>query len=427
MDNNNIILAGYSIAWFLFLFIYRRNNGRFTLGYMLIALYFVLSLITIYVFNSEYAPLYYEPNVTVFPLIYLFVSMLITFIPVISLKENALQYICIPSEKANSRICMFFGFFSLLQIIVMFPQIVDGAIVMMSDSDAITDLYQEATETRMNDKQSGSGIVSLIGVISNLSQIIGPFLFYTYLIQKNRSKWILLLTVMPLLQALFDGIGQASRCLIASSVFNVALLFFFFKPYIETELVSKIRKYAFVVGGVVISLLLTITVARMETQNKTSSAFNIARYMGGATLVFDDYCLDAGGSRGGYKTIPLINRMLGQEKMTEQEQRDKFHNMKINNSRFCSYVGDYVLDYGPLSAFVILCFISLFFYVKLRHDKGLDYSQLIYLYMIFKFCASYYQATFTGIGGNIAIIFLLFGAFYYRRGLQNTTCIYRRK
>lgn len=424
----NIILISYSCLWFIFLLWYKSKNQRFTLGYFLIALYCILSLLTIYVFNSEFRPLYYEPDVQIFPLIYLFGIMFVTFLPIIQLHEDKLLYLRIPEEATNNYICSFFGMFSLFEIIIMLPEIREGMIIMMSsNADSITDLYVDMTHSRMEKVGGGSGLISIIGVISNLSLLIGPLIFYQYLLQKNRSCFVMFLTTLTLIQGFLTGIAEASRCKIAASVFVLTLLFFFFKPFLERKLVVKLKKISLIIGGVIVSLLLIITFARVASVNKVSSTFNIARYLGGSTLVFDNYCLDAGGDRGGYKTIPLVNSLLGEKEMNESESRFKFSYMKIDNSRFCTYVGDYVLDYGPILGAFVLIVISCLFLILLRHNHGLSYSQVIYVYMVTRFCSAYYQAAFTGIGGNIAILFFFILAFSFSNQILKSQIIYRKQ
>lgn len=424
IDDSNFYLLVYSLLWFSYLFIYKRINGRFTLGYVLIALYAILSVLTIIVFNSDYAIQYYENKVTLFPLLYLFGMISITSLPITTLRENKIKYITIPGEPYNTYFCVFFGFFSALAVLLMLPQLQEGFNILLLDSDTITDLYYEKTEERMAHRTLSSGF-SIIGVISNLSGLLGPLLFYTYLLQKRRNKYVLILVSITIIQGVFIGISTASRAKIVSSVFSVTLLYFFFKPYLEDN-IKKILKKVFLFGSVIIVLLLSvITIARMESNNKTMSTY-VVRYLGGGTLVFDNYCMSANGTREGYYTAPLFVRLLGKESLTEEERRVKFQHLKIDNSRFYTYVGDYVLDYGPYVAFVIFVLIAVFGGLGLRYNNGLSYGQIVILYMLFIFCSAYYQAALTGTGGNIAFLFELSLSFIYYSKRDGVVRIYRK-
>lgn len=422
-SDSNIYLLVYFLLWFSYLYIYKRINGRFTLGYIIIALYTVLSIFSIRAFNSDYAFQYYERDVTLLPLIYLFGMIFITSLPITTLKENKIKYITIPGEPYNTYLCGFFGLFSVLAVLQMLPQLQEGFNTLLLDSDAITDLYYESTEARMS-KRFSSGF-SIIGVISNLSGLLGPLLFYTYLLQKRRNKFVLILVSTTIVQGIFIGISTASRAKIISSIFSVTLLYFFFKPYLEDS-IKKTLKKVFLIGSVIIVLLLSvITLARVVTNNKTVSIY-VERYLGEGNLVFDNYCMSANGTRDGYYTAPLFLRLLGNKTLTETEKRMKFQHLGVDNSRFYTYVGDYVLDYGPYVAFVIFVLIAVFGGLGLRYNNGLSYGQVVLLYMLFKFCSAYYQAAFTGTGGNIEFLFELSLSFIYYSKRDGVVRIYRK-
>ena len=425
MFKNNLILLSYSFLWLIFLYFYKRKNERFTLGYVLIALYFVLSLLSIIAFNSEYSTDYFGNKLTLFPLLYLFLMMFITFVPLTTLKEQKLLYISIPSKNFCKYLCIFFGLFSLLEILGELSDIQNGFSLLLSNSDDIADLYFDSTERRMS-KRSFSGVFSIVGVISNLGSLIGPLIFYIYLLHNNRNKIVIFLASMTILQGFLHGVAVASRALIALRLFTVLLLFFFFMPFMERKLKKKIKRIFFLGAIISISLLTIITVARVNYSKQTSSYFNVTRYLGEGPIIFDNYCMDAHGTREGYHTATLFVYLLGKPILSESEKRFKFRDMTIDNSRFYTYVGDYVLDYGPETAFIIFIILSLLAFRSLRHKDGLCFSQVIIVYMVFRFCSSFHQASYTGIGGNIAFVFELMLAFFFLSPSVPEVKIYRK-
>lgn len=425
--NDNLILIAYSCTWFIFLYIYKYFYGRFTLGYVLISLYAFLSLISIETYNSEYAYLYFENNLTSFPLVYLFIMMFIMFIPIITLKEKNIQYLCVPEIKICTFLCVFMGFFSLLRIIELLPSIRVGFnMLMASDYDSLVEIYENSSVEHMTKRQM-SGTFNIIGIIANLANSIGPLLFYTYMIQSNRKAWVVFFLLMNLLLGVLSGVATVSRAKIIINLFTLFLLFFFFKPFLDISIKKKIVKLFIVFGSLVLFVISLITIARVESKNKTSVTFNVSRYLGESTIIFDQFCLDANGTREGYQTIPFFKKMLGYPIYTEEELRFKYNHMKIDNSRFYSYVGDYVLDYGPTIALILFVFLSFSSKLFLKHDNGLTYGQVIVVYMIFRFCSAYYQAPFTGIGGNIAFLFEILLVILFQSKIISTTKIYRKE
>ncbi len=424
--SNNDILFFNILMWISFLVFYKNKNGRFTLGYVIILLYVGVSFASAYAFNSEYAPLDFKKDLSIFSFLFLFLMIFISLIPIISLKEKKIKYLCIPESKWNDYFCLIMGIFSLLAILQSFSSVMDGLSILFSGSDSLVDLYQDSKEERMS-RENFSGSINIIGIFSNIARQIGPLLLYGYLLQKKRKTIVLFALACICIQGVVSGIATANRATITSSLFPIVMLYFFFKPFIDKPLLLKIKKVFFVFFGLVVLIMAVITLARFgSTSSRYSLDYSIAKYIGEGPIVFDNYCVTSNMTREGYFVSPLLNVLAGKKSLSENEKRFKFGKMEVVNSRFYTFVGDYVLDYGVIVSFFIFIFVSLFAFFYLKHKDGLTYDQLIILYIIFRFCSSFYQASFTNISGNLSLLFLLFysAIFYYR--IVGTVKIYKK-
>lgn len=413
LDVNNLILIGYSASWFLLL----RNNskkGRFTLSYSIIALYAILSVITIYVFNSEYASIYYENDITLFPLVYLFAMILLSLLPLITVREKRIKSISIPSNKYLSAFTWFFIISAIYGIIQILPDVQSGLFVMLSDSDTITELYETSTELR-KERMNTSATFSFLGIFSSQARAFIPFLLFINLVNPYRKKIQTLMLLIALLQAPLSGIAHASRLELISSVLMIVLLFFFFRPFLATPVKKIMIKIGFVMGVVIATFFIIITVARVSTAGKTSTIFNFARYLGGSTLVFDQYCLNANGTREGHIVAPLVLKVIGEKTLTENEIRDKYSMMRIDNSRFSTFVGDIVLDCGPYLAAILIILFSVFCSSYLKNDGHLSFGQVIMVYLVLRFVSGFYQYQYTFTAGNITFVLMLLFAFCFNK------------
>ena len=61
-----ICLVIYSVLWIITICKYKRIQGRWTLGYMILLLYTFMSLVSIHCYSSPYASLKFEPDLTIF-------------------------------------------------------------------------------------------------------------------------------------------------------------------------------------------------------------------------------------------------------------------------------------------------------------------------------------------------------------------------
>lgn len=132
------------------------------------------------------------------------------------------------------------------------------------------------------------------------------------------------------------------------------------------------------------------------------------RYFAEGPLVFNNYCLDANGTRDGEYTFAFQHILDRGSQPNEAELREKYSNLKINSSRFYTFVGDFVLDYGPIPAFIIIVAIFFIVYNKtIIHRKTMLFPQMILLYILIQYCCGFYQYQYSMKMGNAYLVALI--------------------
>ena len=112
---------------------------------------------------------------------------------------------------------------------------------------------------------------------------------------------------------------------------------------------------------IVISLpIVAILVSRFD--NLVGSIGGFSRwYVGQGSLYFNNFALDAGGTRNGDRTFNLVKRIIDSDTPKNYvERREKYHNLNVDDDIFTTFVGDFVIDFGPYLAVVMFFLCSIF-------------------------------------------------------------------
>jgi hypothetical protein len=173
------------------------------------------------------------------------------------------------------------------------------------------------------------------------------------------------------------------------------------------------------IGFLVISLtpIVLLTNSRFGDSLDGAGA-SVYFYVGQQNLFFNNYAFDNGGIRYGDRTFPLFKRMVGIENVPNNfwERRVKYPNLKINDEFFINFVGDFVLDFGPIIASII--FLIVFFSIgKLVEVKGSNilFHQLILIHFTLTLCVQggIKLYPFSDVGGNLQLIFYVLMYFLF--------------
>lgn len=91
--------------------------------------------------------------------------------------------------------------------------------------------------------------------------------------------------------------------------------------------------------------------------------------------------------------------------------------MKINESQFITFIGDFLLDFGGVWGSLIMLLIIAIISRILNRKKSIGVEHLVIVYFLVVILNGFYLYQFPDFGGNLQFIFLffLYGFFKYTK------------
>ncbi len=394
------------LLWTLAYYYVKKKYGSKSIGTVLILLYTLISWCIPILYFSSSATDYFSSQLTLIPFIYLYVVLLMAIRPLYNYSPRYISKILLLKRKYLNLICFFFSIFTISSLIQIIPSFKEGLVGLILDSSSASNIYATSTYDRMN--QSNNAGYNVFAIFSNIAIAIIPLLFYTYLLQDKKNKIILILLTLSLLIPPLNGIAKASRLNIISSFFIFILLGIFFYPYLQLSIKVKLKKGLLFFSIFFIAMFIIITIGRSSGSNSSSMGYGFLRYFAEGPIVFDNYCMDAGGTRDGEYTFAFQHVLDRKSQPNEKELRNRYRHLKVDSSRFYTFVGDFVLDYGPIKALLVMGIIFLLVYNKsIIKKRTLKFSQIILLFILLQYCCGFYQYRFSMKSGNLTLFILL--------------------
>lgn len=416
--SDNILASGFLVIWILTFLWYHYKNRIFDGGSVVIAFYIVyavFSIITIndYIFANEFLPL------TVFPYIYLYVMMMIALAPAIYHHIYPPKNIANPNTRLLTLAGLLIVFCAFMQIPDIISNFQTGIVKLFLDSDAGKDAYEEHIRDA---GESGGAISNLSSVIYNSLFDISIFIFFYFLTLKKKN----ILLILALAASIFIGtlipIMSGLRGGVIISIQTIICGYMLFRRFLSKR-INRIANITGITAIIILSLpIIAISVSRFSQRNYGVMGA-ISWYVGQGSLYFNNYGLDAGGIRYGDRTLNLFKRVIDPENTPKNfvERRDKYPSLDIDDYYYTTFVGDFSLDFGPITAFVIFILFFLWLLLNIRNkDEEIQLHQLLLLY--FCLCVSiqggmslfYYSDT-----SNLRIItcFMLYAYLRYHEAL----------
>lgn len=407
IDSNNFILILYFLAWIATFILYQRKKRQIDAGSILILSLVFYSLLSIFLYNNDNFGFSYR-DIKLFPFVYLYSMLLISFSPILKYNTKKIQHIQHPTELLlNALIALFI--ISTIANIPMFIESIQSTILMVSDSSYGLERYNDMAYNASNIGKGGISNFSM--VISNLLVNIGIFLTFYYMSRKDKKKYVLILLFVCSFIGIIHSMGSGERGAAFRLVATFLITYFMFKSFLSDE-INRLIKILSIIFGLIITIpFLALSFSRFG-ESDMGLAASFLTYLGQQNLNFNTYGLDNNGIRYGDRTFPLFKLLLGFDNVPQNfmERRAKYPYLFINDEVFVSYVGDFTLDFGPIIAFFI--FIIFNHYVlqrtKVIHNS-IKFHQLILLHLVACICIqgglSLYS--FADIGGNLCLVVTL--------------------
>lgn len=411
-----LYLIIYLLLLLFSLFVYLKKKKQVDGGAALIALYLVYAFFSILLYADKNQGLLYDFNsfkITLLPLLFLFLCLMISFAPVFSFDSSKYIGIKAPNVQYLDIISWVIIFSYVFQIRFIATHLISGISSILLDSDGGADLYNIMAE---NAKSGGIGISNIFAIIGNLFYDFGVFLLFYYLTREKKNKAI----IIGLSIAMFIGIlmylaaGQRGGMIKRSLL--VVGTFLLFRRFINAQTRKKIIRIGAVMAAFFALLFMAISVSRFSSrEGGVESSFK--RYAGQSVLYFDQYAFDNNGIRYGDRVAPVFKRLLLFDNVPRNyvERREKYPNLNINDEVFVTFVGDFCFDFGPVAAFFILLFFSLLC-IKTTQFNGSQYPfyKLIIVQFALSVCIQGGALFSLSDLGNLEIILYFFLYVFFR-------------
>ena len=409
---DNILTTGYLVTWIVTLVWYQRKSHKLDGGTAVMAtyiMYAVFSLLTLndYMFSDLYLPL------KVFPYIYLYCMLMIALSPTIYIHLKPVREI----EPPHTSILAITSIIIIISSILLVPDIIanfgTGLVKLFTDTDAGKDAYMEQAKEA---EDTGSGISNIPAIIYNALSDIAIFLFFYFITLKKKNTWLILGLLFSILVGILEPIMHGQRGGVIAAVLTAIVGYAMFQQFISKKINRAIRLFGLSCIIAIAIPVAAITVSRFSNMGGGIAGF-LNWYVGQGNLYFNNFALDAGGTRNGDRTLNLVKRMIDPETPKNYtERRDKYHNLNIDDDIFSTFVGDIVIDFGPVTTvFIFVFFNALVIYLIRPRDGTLKLHQVLLLYFTLCICMQGGMTLFSfSDGGNLRIITLLLLYAYLR-------------
>ena len=400
---NNILASGFLVIWILTLLWYQFLKNRWDGGSAIIVTYIIYGIFSLLTLNNPLFSMAFKP-LKIFPYIYLYIMMIIALSPLIIHHYQDTSII----ENPHTRVLDFISILLIICTILLLPGIFSdangGLLSIFTNAAAGKEAYLEQIE-KVED--SGSTIHNLPAIFFNAFIDIGIFVFFYYLTLKKKNIFIITGLSLTIVVNIIIPISLGQRGGVVIGMFTILGGYMLFKQYLSNKIKQLIRNIG-IIAIILVSLpLILSTVSRFGDESASVGGF-VNWYVGQGSLYFNNFGLDPGGCRHGDRTLNLFKRLIDPNTPKNfVERRDKYHNLNIDDNFFTTFVGDFTIDYGPITA----AFIFIIFYflvIRLTKERGdtIKLYQLLLLY--FTLCISLQGGmtlfSYSDIGGNLRLL-----------------------
>lgn len=431
---NTILLFFNAFLWVLTFALYQYKRRTFGAGSAILLLYTSIAIMGIHLFLYHPDRKHMFTDLTLFPYLYLYCMILLVAYPIFKIDRNNKIQIIPPSHFFFNSVCIVLVLLSLYRVNEVFSNTRDGLIMLFLDADAGLEAYNRGAARFMSDTSSGdiSAGVDYIAVLSNTAKSIIPLFWMYYLTLEKKNKLLLCTLSLTALLAPLNAIASGSRYTIGVFMLEMIVLFIFLRKTFSQKSFLRIKKIMYIIMFSLLLPFMAVTLSRSGS-DYNNMILGVERYTAESFIRFNNYGLDAGGVRYGDRTIPLLKVLSGMDTAKNYAERlEKYSKMKINESVFYTFVGDFTLDYGPILTILIFLCVTYFYLRVLRvYDGNLYFYQFILLFVLIETCLGFFLYLYADVIGNLRLVAYLFAAFVFKvdyilqnnKTVKNAVCI----
>lgn len=412
---NNILATGYLLVWIMTLVWYQYKSRILDGGTAVMSTYILYAIFSLFSLNDVMFADFYLP-LKVFPYIYLYVMLMVALSPTIYIHLNPVKNI----EQPQTNILGIISVIIIISSVLLVPDIIanfgTGLVKLFTETDAGKDAYMEHIE---EDKEAGSGISNIPAIIYNAFSDITIFLCFYYMTCKKKNYWLIAGLIFAILIGVLIPMMHGQRGGVIAAVLTTCVGYALFQQYISRRINRVIRLLGITSIIAIAVPVAAITISRFGNMGGGVTGF-LNWYVGQGSLYFNNFALDAGGTRNGDRTLNLAKRLIDPDTPKNYtERREKYSHLNIDDNIFSTFVGDFVIDFGPITTvFIFVIFNGLILYlIRFRNsrDGTLKLHQALLLYFTLCICMQGGMTLFSfSDTGNLRIV-ILFSLYGYLR------------
>ncbi len=419
MENSvlsNTILIIYILLWIIVFFIQKKHTTYFGPCLFVILTYVVYSVLSFLLYQTDERSRYGQ--LSFFPLAYLFIMLIIALCPGIKYERSEISRIQKPSMIILYSFFIVYGICTIATLPSAISDVRSGLFLILNNADAGAQIYKEARQNAVSSDGSISGILGFFTIIHNLFRDISIFALFYYLSLKERIRSISIYLIVVLVVDILISIARGGRTTFMMIIFSIAIAYFIFKEYWPDKQRKIVKKIIPVAMVLLLIPFMALTSSRFGNNTGNNAAINsIINYAGMANLNFDTFVFDSNGIRYGDRTANEFKRMLGFDVPAGiRETRIKYSNMSISDAKFYTFVGDFVLDYGPIVTAILFCvFSAIICYMSRTRDGSIPFHKLLLVYFSLCVCSQggMYLFYYSFIYNLVILAFLLMYIVFY--------------
>lgn len=411
--SDNILATFYLILWIATFIWYQYKNREFDAGSAILIAYIGYAVFSLLSINDQLFSMAFRP-LRLFPYLYLYGMMMIALSPSIYNHLHPSKAIADPNTRMLKAAAIFIIIISFLLVPSIVSNFFDGFVKLFTDVGAGYEAYMETAEEV---EDSGSSISNLPAIFYNALADVTVFLCFYFMSLKKKNYLLIGLLLFSISVGLMIPIMNGQRGGTIQSLLTVIACYMLFKKYLSRRI-----NHAITIAGISVILAISLPIAAITMSRFGDEAAGvngyIKWYLGQGSLYFNNYGLNAGGTRHGDRTAIVLKRIIDPSTPKNYvERRDKYHNLELDDNFFSTFVGDFTIDYGPVAAVIIFVIFNIFVLSQIRaRDDTLKVHQLLLLF--FTVCVSIQGGmtlfSFADLAGNLRII-CIFSLYIYLR------------
>lgn len=377
-----ILIVIYAFAWAFVLNKHRKQcTNAVTTGGFILFTYFIYAVSSFFLYQDRAVDF---GRMHLVQFVYLFTLLYIGLKPVLEYDKAKVIQIVPPPEIVLKSFSVIYVVCTLLYLPSAISHIQEGLTTLLMDTSGGADLYNARLETG---HQEDYGVSNIFSIFYNIFSDCAVLVYFYYLTIPKGKKVLLTVLTMSILSSIFIAFATGNRTQVTFVVLSLIASYLLFRNMYEDKVKRIVRLTGVTLAVVVIGLFIVLTISRFGDLDDGGSD-SMLYYIGQADLYFNKFAFDAGGVRYGDRTINLFKKFAGFDvPMGIFDTRMKYAYMATDDSIFTTYIGDFVLDFGPwlTPIFVILFTIGI---LKLTRNKlgVIEFYQLIPIHYVMNVC-----------------------------------------